>query len=423
MSRSTTIAAIATAPGGGIGIVRISGPEAQAVAQRVVAPWPEVQPQRLWRARAAGDEVLCVVMQAPNSYTGEDVVELHGHGGALNLSRLLEAVVAAGAQVAEPGEFTRRAFLNGRMDLTRAEAVAEVIGARSERALRVAQANLRGALADRVRGMRERVTAFLAELEARVDFPEEQLDFVPAARLADDARTIARDARQLAGTWRQGRALAAGVTVALVGRPNVGKSSLFNALLGQERALVAAEPGTTRDYLEQTVEWDGVAVTLVDTAGDREIGGVEGRGVELGRARAAQADVLVRVIDATNPVLEEGDVIALSKCDLVSDAGLGGVRTSALRGSGLCELRAAVLLAAGVASGDEEPEGILTSERQHAALMEAAEALERAAAVTESPELAALDARIALDRMGRVTGEAIEDDVLDAIFARFCIGK
>jgi tRNA modification GTPase len=364
-------------------------------------------------------------MRTPHSYTGEDVVELHGHGGALNLQRLLAAVVAAGANVAEPGEFTRRAFLNGRMDLTRAEAVAEVIGARSERALRLAQANLRGALAERVRGLRERLIGLLAELEARVDFPEEQLDFVPAARLADEARAIAADVRTLAGTWRQGRAIAGGVTVALVGRPNVGKSSLFNALLGQERALVAAEPGTTRDYLEQAMEWDGVAVTLVDTAGDREVGGVEGRGVELGRARAAQADVVVRVIDATNPVIEDGDVVALSKCDLVADAGIGVacVRTSALRGTGLDELRTAVLAAAGIASGDEEPEGILTSERQHAALGEAAEALTRAAAVTESPELAALDARIALDRMGRVTGEAIEDDVLDVIFARFCIGK
>ena len=423
MSRSSTIAAIATAPGGGIGIVRISGPEAVAVAQRVAAPWPQLESHRLWRARAAGDEVLCVVMRAPNSYTGEDVVELHGHGGALNLSRLLAAVVAAGAEVAEPGEFTRRAFLNGRMDLTRAEAVAEVIGARSQRALRVAQANLRGALAERVRALRERVTTLLAEWEARVDFPEEQLDFVPAARLAEEARALVRDVRELAGTWRQGRALASGVTVALVGRPNVGKSSLFNALLGQERALVAAEPGTTRDYLEQTVEWDGVAVTLVDTAGDREAGGVEGRGVELGRARAAQSDVVVRVIDATNPVIEEGAVIALSKCDLVADAGIDGVRTSALRGTGLDELRAAVLEAAGIACGDEEPEGILTSERQHAALIEAADALDRVASVAESPELAALDARIALDRMGRVSGEAVDDAVLDAIFARFCIGK
>src|SRR5262249_20956911 len=320
----------------------MSGPEAQAIARRVVEPWPEVESHRLWRARAAGDEVLCVGMRAPASYTGEDVVELHGHGGARNLSRLLAAVVAAGAQVAEPGEVTRRAFLNGRMDLTGAEAVREVIGGGSERALRVAQANLRGALASRVRGLRERVTALLAELEARVDFPEEQLDFVPAERLREDALAIARDVRSLRGTFRQGRALASGVTVALVGRPNAGKSSLFNALLGQERALVAAEPGTTRDYLEAGVEWDGAFVTLSDAAGDREVEGVEGRGVALGRARAAEADVVVRVIDATNPVVEEGDVVALAKCDLIADAGVTGVRTSALRGTGLEELRAAV---------------------------------------------------------------------------------
>src|SRR5262249_26114419 len=249
----------------------MSGPEAQAIARRVVEPWPEVESHRLWRGRGAGDEVLCVVVGAPARYAGEDVVELHGHGGARNLQQLLAAVVAAGAQVAEPGEFTRRAFLNGRMDLTRAEAVAEVIGARSERALRVAQANLRGALAERVRALREQVTALLAELEARVAFPEEDLDFTPAERVAENTLAAGCEVRSLAGAWRQGRALWAGVTVALVGRPNVGKSSLFNALLGQERALVAAEPGTTRDYLEATVEWDGVAVTLIDTAGDRDV--------------------------------------------------------------------------------------------------------------------------------------------------------
>jgi tRNA modification GTPase len=364
-------------------------------------------------------------MRAPSSYTGEDVVELHGHGGALSLARLLAAVVAAGAEVAEPGEFTRRAFCNGRMDLTRAEAVAAIIGARGERALRVAQANLSGALATRVRGLRERVTALLAELEARVDFPEEQLDFVPAERLSEEAAASGRDVRSLAGTWRQGRALTNGVIVALVGRPNVGKSSLFNALLGRERALVAADPGTTRDYLEAAVEWDGVAVTLVDTAGERAVAGVEGRGVELGRARAAQADVVVRVVDATDPVLEEGDVIALSKCDLKAyvDVGRACVHTSAVRGTGLEELRGKVLASAGIARGEEEPEGILTSERQYSALVEAGQALDRAATTTDSPELAALDARIALDRLGKLTGESVDEAVLDAIFARFCIGK
>ncbi|HJZ87799.1 MAG TPA: tRNA uridine-5-carboxymethylaminomethyl(34) synthesis GTPase MnmE [Polyangia bacterium] len=430
-----TIAAIATAPGGGIGVVRVSGPQALEVAARVVRPWPAApESHRMWRAQAAGDEILCVVMRAPGSYTGEDVVELHGHGSALGLRALLAALVDSGARVAEPGEFTRRAFLSGRMDLSRAEAVAQVIGARTEQALRAAQANLRGATATAVSRARERVVSLLAEVEAQVDFPEEQLDFAPAAALAAQAHATAAALDRLCASWRRGRLLGAGLTVALVGRPNVGKSSLLNALVGQERALVTETPGTTRDYVEVAMDWDGVPVTLIDTAGEREAtSAVERRGVELGRRRAAEADVAILVVDASAPALDDvrAHVVALNKIDLAPEqpaltTALPVVPTSALERTGLAALRAAVLAVAGLSGDDQAGEPILASERQQAALREAQAALVQAASALADgapPELAAMDLRVALDRLGRVTGESVDQAVLDAVFARFCIGK
>jgi tRNA modification GTPase len=441
--RADTIAAIATGAGGGIGIVRVSGPAALAVAERVVRPWPSSpQSHRLFRARAAGDQILCVVMPAPASYTGEDTVELHGHGGPLSLQLLLRSVLDAGARPAEPGEFTRRAYLNGRLDLSRAEAVAQVIAARSERALRAAQANLRGAIADAVAGMAERLTALLAELEARIDFPEEQLDFQPTEDLARQARAVHADVERLAGSWRRGRLLVRGIEVALVGAPNVGKSSLLNALLGEERALVTDQPGTTRDWLEGRAEWEGVPIVLIDTAGERDAADpVERRGLELAQRRIAGADVIVRVVDATRPGLDPGqrraELVALNKMDLVAVAPeLGPVEVGAARvlpvsaraGSGLEELRRAVLQLAGAGEGGAEPteEAVLQSERQYTALGEACAALGRgveALAQRLPPELPALELRVALDRLGSVSGRSVDAAVLDAIFARFCVGK
>lgn len=429
-----TIAAIATPPGsGGVGIVRVSGPRAVEVLARVVEGGGAFEERRLTRAVARDpasgervDEVLAVVMRAPRSYTGEDVAELHGHGGALNMGRLLRAVLAAGARAAGPGEFTRRAFAAGRMDLTQVEAVLAVIEASSERGLRLAQAQLEGGLGQEARRLRGRATELLADLEASVDFPEEGLAFAGREELASRASSLAAECRALAGTFAVGRALRDGVAVALVGPVNAGKSSLFNRLVGTERALVAVEPGTTRDYVEAEVVWEGVRVTLIDTAGRRAAESeVERRGIELGARRAAEADLEVALVPAGG-ALEGGAARRLeiiSKGDeLASGAPRGVLVTSARTGAGVAELVAEILARVTAGGRDEGDGAVVTSERQRALLAEASAALDGARA--DCPEdVAALDVRAAVSALSRLLGDEVGDAVLDALFARFCIGK
>jgi tRNA modification GTPase len=429
-STGETIAAVATPRGpGGISVVRLSGPDALALAAAMVGR-RELPPRRLVRGIArdrAGDridEVLVVAMPSPASFTGEDVAEIHGHGGTVNAGRLLREVLDRGARLAEPGEFTRRAVEHGKLDLAAAEGLLGVIEAGSERAWRVAQAQLGGALSERVATLRARATALVAEVEACVDFPDEGLEFLAVQDVATVAGALAADCAALAGSFRLGRALRDGVEVALIGPVNAGKSSLFNALVGKERALVAPEPGTTRDYVEARVEWDGVAVTLIDTAGERDtVGEVERRGIELGRERAGAADVRVWVDEAG-----QGDgttLVVRSKADLGGATPVGAIATSARTGAGLDELRARILAAAGAAS-DGDDLVIVTSERQRALLDRAAAAFGRAAAALTSrlpAELVAVDAREGLAALASLTGEDAGEDVLDALFARFCIGK
>lgn len=439
-----TIAAIATAVGGGIGIVRLSGPRAAEIVGKLLRPWPaKPQSHKLQRTVAYDlatseriDEVLAVVMRAPKSYTGEDVAELQGHGGALVMQRLLQAVLVAGARMAEPGEFTRRAFEAGRIDLSRAEAVAALIGARGERALRAAQAMNAGALAERIVRLRHKLIAVLAELEGAIDFPEDAGDAAPEAASARALEEISREMRAMAKSYRP--ALFRPAEVALVGRVNAGKSSLLNALVGQERAIVDEAPGTTRDAVVAEVALDGVAVTLVDTAGERQDPErLERRGLELGRARAARADLVVLVVDGgvgfgeverrAWDALAGDKMIAWNKRDLGGGRDLPAdaivVETSATTGEGVPALGSAIARAV---AGDVDEGVTVVSERQAQALDDGAATLERAAAAlaaSEPSELAAVDARRALDAMGRVTGETVDADVLDAIFARFCIGK
>ncbi len=429
-------------------MVRVSGRGAEGIARRLVRPWPvAAESHRLYLGRVFDpdsdellDEVLGALMRAPRTFTGEDVLELSGHGGEANLGRLVEAVVRAGARLAEPGEFTRRAFLAGRIDLTQAEAVAEVIAARSERALRQAQAQRGGALGAAVTGLRARLVELLADVEGRVDFPDEELDFAPSAQVAAEAAALAGEVASLGRSYVRGRIIAGGIDVALVGRPNAGKSSLLNALVGEERALVDASPGTTRDFVEAEVEIDGLRVRLVDTAGERDDGGaVEQRGRELGRRRRARADVWVVVVDgevgfgAVEARLaaaagEAAVVVAWNKADRAPvarvDDGVAVVATSATRGDGLTELRAAIRRAVGDLG--EEGAVAVSSARQREALEAAAAALAaggEALGAGEPPELAAVELRVALERLGRVLGAGVGDEVLDAIFRRFCIGK
>ncbi|MGE5594339.1 MAG: tRNA uridine-5-carboxymethylaminomethyl(34) synthesis GTPase MnmE [Betaproteobacteria bacterium] len=463
-SSEDTIAAISTALGeGGIGIVRVSGPRAFEIASRVfrdpsgkrrrgLRPWGlrygiVVDPE----TGEEIDEALASAMPAPHSFTREDVVEFSCHGGTGPLSRVLDAVLKCGARLAEPGEFTRRAFLSGRIDLAQAEAVIDVIRARTDSARRLALANLRGGLSSSVVSIREDVVALLAQLEVVVDFPEDDVEEPERAAIAGAARESVSRLRGLAARAQRGRVYRDGVSVAIVGRPNVGKSSLLNALLGRARAIVTDVPGTTRDAVEDWTSIRGVPVRLVDTAGLRDTDDpVERLGVERALERLAEADLVIVVVDGSEPLREDdvrvlgraaekgekGGVVALNKSDLgceVSESdivslahGMPIVRVSAKCGTGIEDVEEAVArLAVGTVAGVSEGT-VMATARQQDALERAAGALEDAARAVDQGapvDLAAIDVREALFWLDQITGRSASDDVLDKIFSEFCVGK
>jgi tRNA modification GTPase len=433
-----TIAAIATAAGvGGVGIVRLSGPRAIAIAAGALGITEAQLDRRVrvgWaRDRAGGrpDQVLAFAMRAPSSFTGEDVAELHGHGGTHNLERLLAAVVERGARVAAPGEFTRRAVARGKLDLLRAEALLEVIHAGSERAWRLAQANLGGRLGDEARALEQRALAVLAEVEGAIDFPEDDLELDADEVIDRELGGLGAACGRLADGFRHGRAVSQGITVALVGAVNVGKSSLLNALVGRERALVGAAPGTTRDWLEVGDVWRGVAVALIDTAGLRATDDpVEQRGIALGEARVASADVVVVVNDAVAG-WDDGArfgaraVVVRSKADLGGELG-PGLPTSAASGQGLDELRRRVLAVAGVADREGSEQALVTTARQQALAGAARDGFAAAVVARRAgrpAEVVAVELREAARALAQLRGVEVGDRVLDEVFARFCIGK
>jgi tRNA modification GTPase len=431
-----TIAAIATAAGvGGVGIVRVSGPRAVEIAEAVVDAALDRSVKVGWARDAAGariDQVLAFAMRAPASFTGEDVAELHGHGGPHNLSALLATVLARGARIAEPGEFTRRAVLNGKLDLLRAEALLGVIHAGSERSLRLAQANLGGKLGEVAAELEVRTLSVLAEIEGRIDFPDDDLGEEEARVVDGELVQIAERVATLADGFRHGRAVQHGITVALVGAVNAGKSSLLNALIGTERALVAAEPGTTRDYLEASAVWNGVAITIVDTAGTRETSdAIEARGIELGERRVEAADVVIVVNDGVAPwdagsKYAERAIVVRSKADLDPKAPVGALTTSAVTGHGLGELKRRVLELAGVAEREGSEDPFITTSRQHSVMMAARDALAAAVAARATKqvsEVVALELRQAARSLAQLRGTEVGERVLDEVFARFCIGK
>jgi tRNA modification GTPase len=442
-----TICAVASAVGGAVGMVRLSGPRAPELLGRVCR-LPRLEARRMHaaslRAPQSGevlDRVLVCYMPAPHSYTGEDVVEVHGHGGELNLGRILSLFIGLGARQAAPGEFTRRAFLNGRLDLTQAEAVAQVVAARSERALRNAQAVLGGALGRRLRGLQRGAVELCGLLEAAIDFADETAEELGEDELDRRHLALAGEIELLARTYRQGQRLD-GVRVALVGPVNAGKSSLFNCLLGRDRALVADEPGTTRDYLEAEASWDGHRVTLLDTAGERPesaLTPLERAGRALAAPVLTGCDLWVQVVDAsldgemervtwsedTPPV-----VVAANKVDQITTsrrASLGPdlVQTSAVSGEGLETLRRRVLEALFPSEGEAETVQV-TLQRQWQGLVNAAGALRKghdALRAGAPPEVVVEHGREALEALDAVTGERSTEAVLDAVFARFCVGK
>jgi tRNA modification GTPase len=469
-----TIVAIATPPGrGGIGVVRLSGPDAIAIAQQLITHRERLEPRRATftrvrlkpdtteetrssptgetipdRAQEASaqvvsgfsrtvtdtiDHVVVTCFPAPASYTGDDVVELSAHGSPVVLRAIVTAAVGRGARPAEPGEFTLRAFLNGRIDLTQAEAVADLIDAATPLQARAAFDQLNGTLTRTIAAIDAALFDLIARLEASVDFPEEGYHFVEPGALAHAIDELSARTTTLLASARQGRLIREGLQVAIVGAPNVGKSSLFNALAGASRAIVTDVPGTTRDLVTEVVDLDGLRVTLVDTAGLRDTSDpVEAEGVERSRQAIAVADLILQVVDAsredTSQAIDTKQLIVSNKADLPSAKKTpGAVFVSALTGAGLDDLRRRIVAALDVDLLRDRPE--ITNVRHIALVQRAHDALGRARAaaladggsLSEEFVLADLqDARAALEE---ISGRRAPEDLLAHIFERFCIGK
>ncbi|HPB31059.1 MAG TPA: tRNA uridine-5-carboxymethylaminomethyl(34) synthesis GTPase MnmE [Candidatus Sumerlaeota bacterium] len=454
-----TIAARATAAGeAAIAIIRLSGPRAISIARRCFRPH---NPERdksyhmtlgLFINPASGDvvdEIFCVHFPSPHSYTGEDCVEIHGHGGPATVGAILDILYREGARPAQPGEFTRRAFLNGRMDLSAAEAVCDLIQARTERAARIALRQVQGGLAQALKSVRDGLLSLSAGIEARLDFPVETSEEKDKGQfLLDELHGIVEIIHELLQQGKRGRLFRRGARVVILGRPNTGKSSLFNGLLRMERAIVTPHPGTTRDTIEGSVDMDGCPVTFVDTAGLRSSPDeVEALGMDRARAEAQKADLLILLLDCSEPLQDEDRdilnhlgpapcILALNKTDLpeeISEEALLPFREradmcvmiSALTGAGLPEMEGAILaLLAKDGAWDED--ALVTADRHIALLEETRASLLSAMSGLEQgmyDELVMVDIRRALLGLSRITGEEVSDEILSLIFSRFCIGK
>ncbi|HET9341710.1 MAG TPA: tRNA uridine-5-carboxymethylaminomethyl(34) synthesis GTPase MnmE [Candidatus Eremiobacteraceae bacterium] len=458
---SDTIAAVATPPGvAAVAIVRMSGPRALAIVDACFEPshpgrWRGSLMRRGWvrdpRSGSRIDDALAVAFPAPNSYTGEDVVELHVHGGAGVVGSVLLALYTSGARAAEAGEFTRRAFVNGRLDLAQAEAVADLIGAESRLAAKAAAMRLEGAVGRRLRELRDRLLAVLVEIEAHVDYPDE-VEAPDAARIDSTLRAQRALVGELLAGAGAAQALRDGLDCVIAGPPNAGKSSLLNALLEAERAIVSDIPGTTRDVIEDRVAVDGVVLRLRDTAGLRAtMDVIEGLGVERARAAIARAELVLLVIDGSRPLGQDERaaleatsapprIVLANKADL-GDAGARELRTllassqdadddliagSVRDAACVARVRAAIARVGwggGVIDGNA---ALVASLRQAEALARASASLGHALETIDGGypvDLLAADLRAAVGAYGEVTGETVTADVLDGIFSRFCVGK
>lgn len=458
--KSDTIAAIATAPGiGGIGIIRVSGPAAPSILRQLFVPkhrHAEFPSHKLCYGTiitADGqflDEALAVHMHAPHTYTREDVVELHCHGSHLVLRQILHQTFALGARPADPGEFTKRAFLAGRIDLTRAEAVLDLLQAHTDTSARLAANQLQGALAEVLESIRGQLIAILALLEVAIDFPDDDVELFDATALGEQVRaSVIAPLERLIAQSETGRILREGISVVIAGRPNVGKSSLLNALLREERALVTPLAGTTRDTIEEMIAIRGIPVHLVDTAGIRaHENPIEAMGIERARRKVETADLILFLIDGQarpgwadlelyDTIRERPHLVVVNKLDVaVADAvadclgEFGGARVvavSARTGQGLEELQDAVAELA-MGDGTELGETLACAPNvRHRGILDGALAAgrrcEEALRTGVSVDLLAVDVQSALDHLGDIIGLTTPDDVLDEIFSRFCIGK
>jgi len=428
------IVAAATPPGrGAIALIRLSGASARDLGARLCPEGPAWHPRRAALRRATSndntviDDVLVVWMPGPRSYTGEDVVELSCHGNPAIVDAIVARCVALGARPAGPGEFTRRALVSGRLDLVQAEAVDGLIRAQTLSGVQAARAGLDGRLKEAFDHLREQILDFGAELEARLDHPGEDLGEVSDGTLVAQMQACAAEVQELAGTWDATRRRIEGATVALVGAVNAGKSSLFNHLVGTDRALVSAEPGTTRDAVERTVDWDGLRVTFLDTAGQRHTtGAIEAAGIALGRRLASDADLRLYVFDPRGPTpvptTSPGWTVA-THLDLVPSASAHH-HISNRTGAGIDTLRQA--LRGWLGAVDPTGQAVVGSQRQHDLLQRVATHIHHAIEAFEvgvGPVVAAEELVLALERLGSLSGQTAREDVLDRLFSRFCVGK
>ena len=456
-----TISAVATAAGeGAIGIIRMSGNQAAVILDQIFQgrnskKTADFESQKMIYGHIVDpesqkiiDEVLVVLMRGPRSYTREDVVEIHCHGGSVPLKKILELTLRYGARLAEPGEFTKRAFLNGRLDLSQAEAVIDIIRAKTDASLRMALGQLAGALSEKIRSLRHDILGMIANLEATIDFPEEDIEELTAQDVKKTVDVVLCEIEHLLATKETGRILRDGLETVIIGKPNVGKSSLLNALLKEKRAIVTDVPGTTRDSIEEFVNIRGIPLKIVDTAGIRETTDiVEKLGVEKSREFIATADLILILLDASVPLAEEDRevlqllskreaIVLVNKSDLptlldmdevhsyVSDRQI--IKISVAENTGLAELEQGIVDL--VYSGQvQQKEGAFVNNLRQANLLEVAK--EHLTAVIETidndmpPDCIVVDLRDAWDKLGEITGDTVGEDIIEQIFTNFCIGK
>ena len=463
MILSDTISAIATPNGeGGIGIIRLSGPLAIPISTVLFHPSRQISDIKSYtihhgqvidpESNQVVDEVLLNVFRSPKSYTTEDTVEFNCHGGSIILRRVLELTLKHGARIADPGEFTKRAFLNGRIDLAQAEAVIDLIQAKSDIARQMAVDQLGGKLSQTIESINDQIIGLLAETEAMVDFPDEDLDFMDFSKILQSSKEIRLALDELITTANDGRIIREGINCAILGKPNVGKSSLLNALLETDRAIVTEIPGTTRDTIEESVSISGIPLNLIDTAGIRETDNlIEQHGVERSKSFLAEADLLLVMISAADPMdnvdidllnstVDRKAVIILNKIDLpmrtlpvqvkeqVQNKQI--IETSVLHSKGVEDLKSAilteVLVSHDVGDSRTSVSTIVTNVRHYDALRRAKADLSCAIeslCQRQSPEFVALDLRGCLDQLGEIVGKTTNEDILGRIFSQFCVGK
>ncbi|AIF54022.1 tRNA uridine-5-carboxymethylaminomethyl(34) synthesis GTPase MnmE [Pelosinus sp. UFO1] len=456
-----TISGIATAPGeGGIGIIRMSGSlaiqianqifsgvkgkKAVDVASRQVAYGNIIEPDTM----KIVDEVLLIIMHGPKSYTREDVVEIHCHGGPIPMKKILELSLQYGARMAEPGEFTKRAFLNGRLDLSQAEAVIDIIRAKTDASLRMALGHLKGNLSEKIREMRHGILTMIAHLEAAIDFPEEDIEVMTAQEVKVSVETLLKEMQELLATKETGRILREGLETVIIGKPNVGKSSLLNALLKEKRAIVTDIPGTTRDSIEEFVNIRGVPLKIVDTAGIRETADlVERLGVEKAREFVATADLILLLLDASMELSTEDRevltmlankeaIVIVNKSDLPVKLEMDEVYTyvsnkkvikvSVTEGTGLEELEKSIVDLVYSGKVEQKEGAFVTNLRQSTLLEQAKEHLEASLLTIDQDmpsDCIVVDLRDAWDKLGEITGDTVGEDIIHEIFTQFCIGK